>query len=226
MLLRTPALNPLLLVVCLAVAGFAVSAPRAVAQVPGAVVPKEAVGVGLWYGFGRFTVNGAASNASNEVKGYTDVMPRNLDGGGPAIGFSFKSWGINYGHSEFDVDLKDRKADVKQTPGNTTDDVTVRALHVAVTSITVLYQPVRWFYLGYGKDQGTLEFKQYSALGTPETRRISVDNPFYSVGIAVGFDPTKKQFGPIATIFAKIPAEQKAFSGSTQAVGVGLYMGY
>jgi hypothetical protein len=218
--------RPLLLALCCAGFGLCFSAHDARAQFPGNATPKEAMGVGLWYGFGRFTLNGASRGASNEVKGYTDVMPRNLEGGGAAIGFSFKSWGLNFGHSEFDVDLKNRKADVKQTPADNTDDVTVRALHVDITSITLLYQPLRWFYLGYGKDQGSLEFRQYSASGSPETRRLAIDNPFYSVNIAVGFDPTKNRIGPIATIFWKIPAEQKAFSGSTQAVGIGLYLGF
>lgn len=77
--------------------------------------------------------------------------------------------------------------------------------------------------MGYGKVRGTIEFIQISAAGNPEQKKLPIDNPFYSLGFAVGFDPTKGKTAPILTVFTKIPADSTDFNGSTSGVGVGLF---
>ena len=184
---------------------------------------KDATGVGIWFGGGTFKIDAAADSATPEVKGYTNIIPASISGIGPGVGVSFSSFGVNIGFSSFEEDLGGVRADVNQTPGNLADDVTVFSMKGTSTTIALLYQPVRWFYAGYGTEKGTIEFSQLSASGVQETRKLSIDYPFYSLGLAVGFDPTKSKIAPILTVFAKFPAKEGAFSGSTMGAGVGLF---
>lgn len=184
---------------------------------------EDAVGVGVWYGWGRFSVNAPSDLASDEVKGYTDILPSKMTGVGPALGVSFSSFGLNIGVVSAEEDLEAVRADVNQTPGNSTDDVTVLSMVSHTTSITFLYQPLRFLYLGYGSERGTIEFIQLSAGGMPERKKLPIDNKFYSVGLAIGFDPTQGKVAPILTVFGKIPADQSDFNGSSYGAGIGLF---
>jgi len=184
---------------------------------------NDAVGLGVWYGWGSFSIDAPADDATDEVKGYTDIFPSSISGNGPAVGVSFSSWGVNIGWVNIDEDLQRTRADINQTPNDLTDDVTVLSVKAKTYSITLLYQPVRWFFAGYGREKGTMEFSQLNAAGAYETRKLPVDNPYYTFGLAVGFDPTRSQTAPIVTVFSKIPSERTDFNGSTYGAGIGLF---
>jgi hypothetical protein len=183
---------------------------------------KKAVGVGIFYGIGTINLAGPPDNATTEQKGYSGALPSQIAGTGPAIGLSFGQWGLVFGGDDNTVAIN-RFADVKGTPGNPADDVFVHSVRRVNRSITALWQPYRWVYFGLGKDMGSVSFSQTSAAGTKETRRFNFSDDFYSLGLAVGFDPTRNKIAPILTVFTKVPTTQTAFNGVTNAVGVGFY---
>ena len=184
---------------------------------------KDTSGVAVWYDWSRIRLDAPANSDSDEVKGYVQAIPSSHAGNGPSIGISFSSWGLNVGFTNADADLNGRKADVMQTPATLTDDVTLYAMRYRNIGISVLYQPIRWFYLGIGKDMGSMEFVQQNAAGTVETRKLPIDYQFYSLGFAFGFDPTVRVTSPVIALFTKIPAKRGNFSSFKYGAGIGVY---
>ena len=183
---------------------------------------KDAVGFGIWYGVGTLTFDAPPETATAEVKGYTAVLPTKASGAGPALGLSFGSFGLTVAFSDTQIEVK-KKADVQQTPGSAGDDVFVQTARMTSRRLMLLFQPARFFYLGVGQEEGTIEFTQVSAAGETQTKRVAIDNKFYSVGLALGFDPTKAGFAPIVTVFARFPASRGNFSGTVFGAGVGAF---
>ncbi len=179
------------------------------------------VGIGIWYGVGSITFDAASSSASDEVQGYTDVLPSSAQGAGGAIGISFGDFGLNFGFDVGELEI-DKLADIQQN-SDVSDDVLVIKARRINRSITVLFQPVRFFYLGFGTDIGTMEFVQKAPGEDRETNRIGYESPFYSLGVAIGFDPTESLVAPITTIYVKVPTSQTNFSGTVSGIGVGLF---
>jgi len=184
---------------------------------------KDTSGVAVWYDWSRIRLDAPANSDTDEVKGYVQAIPSSHGGNGPSIGISFSSWGLNVGFTNADADLNGRKADVKQTPANTADDVTLYTMRYRNIGIGVLYQPIRWFYLGIGKDMGSIEFVQQNAAGGAETRKLPIDSQFYSLGFAFGFDPTMRNTSPLIALFAKIPAKRGNFSSFKYGAGLGVF---
>ncbi|MDH4247841.1 MAG: hypothetical protein OEW39_08495 [Deltaproteobacteria bacterium] len=184
---------------------------------------QDTRGVAVWYDWSRIRLDAPADNDTPEVKGYGQAIPSSHSGNGPSIGISFSSWGLNVGFTNADADLNGRKADVKQTPADLTDDVTLYAMRYRNISINVLYSPTRWFYLGMGKDMGNIEFVQQNAMGNIETRKLPMEGQFYSLGFAFGFDPTVRSAAPLIAAFTKIPAKRGHFSSFKYGVGLGVF---
>jgi len=184
---------------------------------------RSAVGFGLWYGESTLRFDAAGAGASNEVRGYTDTLPGSLRSRGPAFGISFGNWGLNIGFNEGQADLG-RNADVLQTPGDNTDDNYVISLRRTSRTVTLVVNPLRWLFLGYGQEDGSMEFFQVLPGGTGSTRKLPFSYGFYSVGLAAGFDPRKGDVGPLFTVYAKIPAERGDFSATEFGAGIGLYL--
>jgi hypothetical protein len=217
---RKPRAVPTLLPVLLALAISAAASP-ALAQINFAdVANKKAVGIGIYYGYGTMDLQAAPASASNEVKGYTDVLPSSIPGTGFAIGLSYGHWGFVVGQDDNTIGIN-KFADVNQTPGNAADDVYVMSVHRTNTSITVFWQPVRFFYFGLGQDMGSLAFDQINPNGQEVTHRIGYEHNFYT--LALGFDPEKNRVGPVFTIFTKRPTDPGNFDGPVNAVGLGIY---
>lgn len=193
-------------------------------------VPDTAVGLALWKAYGLFKFDAASSDASDEVKGYTDVLPREVDGEGIAFGWSYGSWGINVS-ADIVSEKINKFADINQTSEDSTDDVYVKRASRDNRSFTVLYQPLRFFALGFGQERGTMEFKQISASGVVETNRISYRRNIMNLGLAFGFDPNDVTVGPVIAAFYKIPSpiilpfpgDSSDFSGTTRGYGFGIY---
>ena len=183
---------------------------------------KGAVGFGIWYGVGTLTFDAPPETATAEVKGYTAVLPTKASGAGPALGLSFGSWGLTIAFSATQIEVK-KKADVLQTPGSPNDDVFVQTARMTSRRVMLLYQPARFFFVGVGQEAGTMEFTQVSAAGEPQTKRIPIENEFYFVGLALGFDPTKGGFAPIVTVFTRLPASRGNFTGTVFGAGVGAF---
>jgi hypothetical protein len=201
---------------------FVAVAGQARAQNVTDLTTRKAVGVGIFYGIGTINLSGPPDNATTEQKAYSAVLPSQLTGTGPALGFSFGQWGLLFGGDD-NTHVIDRSADVKGTPGNPADDVFVHSVRRVNSSITALWQPYRWVYFGLGKDMGSVSFSQTSATGTKETRRFNFSDDFYSLGLAIGFDPTRNKIAPILTVFTKVPTTQTAFNGVTNGAGFGFY---
>ena len=182
----------------------------------------NAVGFGLWYGVAKFTPDAAPPATTNEIKGLTAVVPDSMRIAGPAIGISFSSWGINVGFGDGQANVG-ALADVNQTPGTTADDVYVIAVRRSFRAVNVLVNPLRWLFLGYGKEEGTMEFIEGTAGGTGMTRKLPYSNAFYSLGVACCFDPRKGGFGPVFTFYAKIPTNRGDFTGTSLGLGLGVY---
>ena len=184
---------------------------------------KTAVGFGLWYGVSRVTLDAAQPTATNEVKGLTDATPSKFNSGGPSLGISYGSWGLNVGFNEGQTHVG-ALADVNQTPGNPADDVYLISLRRTSRTLGVLVNPLRWLFLGYGKEDGSMEYSEVPA-GSPTgvTRKLPFSNSFYSFGVACCFDPRQGGFGPIFTLFAKIPTKRGDFTASEFGAGLGVY---
>ncbi|MCP4295636.1 MAG: hypothetical protein GY786_08525 [Proteobacteria bacterium] len=182
---------------------------------------KDAVGMGLWYGVGTLSFDAPKDSASNETKGYSDILPSTVEGQGYAIGLSYGSFGMNYGQDRGETTVN-KSADIQQN-SNPGDDVYVYKVKRINRSLTILFQPFRYLYIGVGQDTGQIEFKQRSTLGINETKKIAYENNFYSWGLAFGFDPTKNTVAPIITIYSKIPQSRSSYYGVVSGMGLGVY---
>ncbi len=184
---------------------------------------KDAVGFGLWYGVSKVTLDAAQPTATNEVKGLSAATPSSFRSAGPSIGISYGSWGLNVGFNEGQANVG-ALADVNQTPGTTADDVYLISLRRTSRTVSVLVNPLRWLFLGYGKEEGSMEFSQVPAGGgTGVTRKLPFSNDFYSFGLACCFDPRQGGFGPIFSLYAKIPTKRGDFTASEIGAGLGVY---
>jgi len=206
---------------CLASAGL-LFASSAKAQGLSDIAGKKAVGVGIFYGIGTIALNAPPDTASAEVKGYSAVLPATIDGAGMAIGLNFGKWGIVFGSDDNTLEIN-KLADVLGTPGNTSDDMLVSTARRVNQSLTVMFRPYRWIYFGLGQDENTVSFNVTTPLGAQETHRFTTTSNFYSIGLAVGFDPEKNKVAPILTVYTKVPTERKDFGSSTTSAGFGVY---
>ena len=196
--------------------------PSRAQDIAGRILGQRAVGVGIFWGVGNLSLDAPPENASAEVKGYSEALPSEVEGAGPAVGLSFGTFGVIFGRDDNTIDV-DATADVKQTPGVTTDDVFVKSARRVNTSITLSWQPHPVLLMGIGKDQGTVTFDQINPDGTRGHRAIGYDSTFYSLALFAGFDPTTHQIAPIITVFAKIPTARGIFGGTTLGGGLGIY---
>lgn len=214
--------------VMVALAGLCVGSATAWSQVGyPAVVPtdlakKKAVAFGFYYGVGALNIEAPPPSASNEVKGYTDILPSSVPGTGFSIGISYGLWGLIVGAND-DTGELNKYADVNQTPSNSADNVFVKTARRINTSLTLVFQPVRYLFFGLGQNTGSIAFDQINPNGTETTRRISYQNPFYSLGLAFGFNPETNRPGPVLAVFTEHPFAPGIFNGSINAVAVGWY---
>lgn len=183
----------------------------------------NAVGVGLWYSQATIHTEAAPDTATAEVRGYTAAMPDRITSRGPSFAISFGDWGLNLGFNEGNAPVNAR-ADVNQTPGIPADDPYVISLRRTSRTVSVLYSPLHWLYVGYGQETGTMQFQQVSVGGVGETRRIGFSHKFYSFGLAMGFDPRTHDFGLVFTLYGKVPAARTNFAGQEFGAGVGFYL--
>ena len=188
----------------------------------GNLVPRKAVSFGFYYGIGVLNIEAPPSNASNEVKGYTDALPSTIAGTGLSIAISYGKWGIVVGGND-NTGTLNKSADIHQTPTDPTDDVFIKSVHRLNTSLTLVFQPVRYLIFGLGQNQGSIAFDQINPDGSMSTRRIGYSNDFYSLGLAFGFDPESPKFGPILAIFTERPFAPGFANGTINAVAVGLW---
>ncbi len=182
---------------------------------------KNAVGVGIWYGFGTMNLDAPPDSASAEVKGYHSVLPSSVPGSGAAIGLSYGSFGIQIGMDDGEM-IINKYADIQQN-NVTTDDVYVKKARRRNLSIAFIFQPIRYVYVGYGEDRGNMIFEQRLPSSREETKRIGYNNKFYSVGVAFGFDPTKMAVAPVFTVYTKFHQSRDDFTGVILALGAGVY---
>jgi hypothetical protein len=192
------------------------------AQSAGRFTEQKAVGFGFYYGVGVVNFEAPPSNASNEVKGYTDALPTSVLGTGLSVGISYGRWGLIVGAND-DQGKINKYADVNQTPNNSADDVFVLSAHRINSSLTLVFQPVRYLFLGLGQNTGSISFDQINPNGTQTTRRVGYQNDFYSVGLAFGFNPESTNTGPVLAVFTEHPFAPGVFNGTINAVAVGWY---
>ena len=184
---------------------------------------SNAVGFGIWYSQSTLHMDAANDATSSEAAGYIAASPGRLKNRGPSLSISFPNWGLNVGFNDASAPVNGR-ADVNRTPGNTADDPYVNSIRRTSRTVSILYNPLRWLYVGYGKETGTVEFDQISAAGQAEKHRLGFSGGFYSFGIAVGFDPRQHKFGLILALYSKIPASYTDFSGTELGAGIGFYL--
>lgn len=178
--------------------------------------PRSAVGVGLYYRYGYLAVEAPKSSADVATKGLVDVLPGRIPQQGPTLGISFGDFGVVAAYTFFAADIN-KKAD---TNGDGVGDTNVLAIQGDSVSMSLLYQPVKHVFIGYGTYRGTLRFQLVNA-GVGSTRKIAIGGRFYNLGLAWGVDPKVRR----SQLFFSIYATPTAGSGSevsTYTYGIGL----
>ncbi len=189
---------------------------------PTDLLTKKVVGVGIYYRSGSLGFSGTNGSVTNEVKGYADALPNSMTVTGYVIGVSYGHWGLTVGQDD-DAVTVNRNADVNQTPGNAADDVFVKTMRRENSSISLLFQPYRFLFLGLGRDSGTVTFDQVSAAGAAGTRRFNVTSDYYSLGLGLGFNPFNDKLAPVLVAFFKQPLQNTPFAGTYSGFGLGVY---
>ena len=183
---------------------------------------KEATGGGFFYGRGELKFDAARDSATNEVKGYLEAMPSSTSGDGFGIGLWYDHWGVLVGEIQ-GKKIVNKYADINQTPDDLSDDVLLEEGSMNIRSLYLIFRPVRFFFIGYGKDEGKLELETRLTTGTSRTREFSYSNDFYYIALMLGLNPGRAGIAPFIGLFQKTPLNVKDFSGSVSAVAVGLY---
>ena len=80
-----------------------------------------------------------------------------------------------------------------------------------------------FLYIGYGRDTGQIEFDQRLPNGKREINKVAFEYTFYSIGLAIGFDPTNNLISPIFAVYTKIPQSRNDYGGTVTGIGAGLY---
>lgn len=171
--------------------------------------------VGIYYGTLRMNFDAPPDDATNEIKGYTDVLPNALEGNIAVFQFGFNSFSLNFSFVDMESDIN-RLADVNQTTGNSGDDVFVLAVRRKGTQISISYWPTIFTSLGLGKDRSDVIFFQRNASGSEEERTIAVDNTFlfFNLFFKLG---SFKSFTPVVNLNVAIPFDSSDFSINRQS---------
>ncbi|HEX9843969.1 MAG TPA: hypothetical protein VGC20_14515 [bacterium] len=179
--------------------------------------PHKAVGVGLYYRWGYIEVEAPKSSVDLKTKGLLDTLPARMPLQGPTLGMSFGDFGFVAAYSLFDAAIN-KMADVD---GDSVGDVDVLAVQGKSVSVSLVYQPIRHFFIGYGAYRGTLAF-QIVGGGVGSTLKSATSGNFYTIALAWGIDPTlnKPQF--FFTLYAAPPA---GTSGEVVANSYGIGLG-
>lgn len=183
---------------------------------------QKAVGTALYYRWGFIEVEAPktapVTPTQFQTKGLIDVLPEHMPLQGPTLGMSFGDWGIVAAYSLFQADIH-RKADLN---GDGVGDVDVLAVQGHTTSLSLLYQPIRHLFIGYGWYQGTMTFQIVDAGGVGSTVKSSTHGNFYTFALAWGIDPTVRRSSLFFAIYAT-PAAGDSGEVANSTYGMGLW---
>lgn len=121
------------------------------------LIEAEILYSGLYIGEFKMNIDAPPDTATDEIKGYTAVLPETIEGriGVVQFGFSRFSLNISFIDSEFDIN---KSADIRQTPGNSADDVFVLSAIRKGVQLSLSYTPLSFITLGVGQDQSDMIF--------------------------------------------------------------------
>ena len=181
------------------------------------LTPQKAVGTALYYRWGYIEVAAPKGSADPKTKGLIDVLPDRIPLQGPTLGVSFGDFGVVAAYNTFEAVIN-KKADLD---GDRIGDVDVLAVQGHSVSMSLLYEPIRHFFIGYGAYRGTIAFQIVNA-GVGSTQKSATRGDFYTLGLTWGIDPTLKRAQFFSVIYAALPA---ARSGETPVTSYGIGLG-
>ncbi|MBI3992055.1 MAG: hypothetical protein HY342_02180 [Candidatus Lambdaproteobacteria bacterium] len=165
------------------------------------LTPQKALGVALYYRWGYIEVQAPSSTADPQTKGLIDTLPDRIPLQGPTLGMSFGDFGFVAAYNVFEADIG-KPADLNRDGVPDTDVIAVRGNSA---SVSLLYQPIRHFFIGYGRYQGTLAF-HIAAGGKGMTVKSQTSGNFYTIALAWGIDPTVRRTQFFFSLYAAPPA--------------------
>ena len=198
--------------------------PGAHAQELTLLTPRKALGTALYYRWGYVEVEAPKNSADLKTKGLTDTLPDKMPLQGPTIGISFGSFGIVAAYSSFESEIN-KPADVT---GDGVPDIDVLAVQGHSVSMSLVYQPIRHVFIGYGTYRGTISFQIVTPTGggVGSTVKQPTSGDFYTLALAWGIDPAvranRTQF--FFTVYAAPPATRGSdVVVNTYGIGMGAY---
>ena len=159
--------------------------------------------------------------ASNEVRGYTDVLNEEFKSNSVSLGLFLKDlpFLFEFGLEEGDAELN-KFADVNQTPGDATDDVFVFTARRRITTLSVKF--LFYFLLvGINRIEGEVEFSQNSSGGNPEVKVLSFDNILISFDFFLGH--SDEHFGLFINYKTLHPVFDRDFKADAKGFGITLF---
>ncbi len=182
------------------------------------LTPQKAIGTALYYRWGYIEVEAPKGSADLKTKGLIDVLPARMPLQGPTLGMSFGDFGFVAAYNTFEA-VVNKKADLN---GDGIGDVDVLAVQGNSVSMSLLYQPIRHFFIGYGAYRGTIAFQIVNA-GVGSTQKTPTSGNFYTLGLAWGIDPTLKRVQFFSTIYAALPAGNSETAVTSYGIGLGVF---
>ena len=185
---------------------------------------NEAQGIVLQYNKVTLNFSGALATAPDEVKGYTAVLPNDIESTVTTFGIVINGFVLSRSDEEADFSIG-KFADVNQTPGVSSDDVYVDAAKLESQLITVTFVPVNTGFfllrLGAGKRKGEIQFHQTSSGGVKEVNTVSFSNTFFLLQLTGALALSDNSvLGLSYTFFA--PLSEDNFQSRSQGLGIGV----
>lgn len=166
----------------------------------------------------------APVTASNDIKGYTDVLPADIPATGGTFGLFFDKYFLTYSSFESNFSIA-RSADVNQTPGNSADDVYVDTAHLESDTLSVEFSvghPLGVFFVGVGNSKGEITFNPG---GTTEST-IAFSNTDLILRILTGFSFDEGDGILEVSYNYYHPINERPLFNTRQGFGMGLLLGF
>ena len=185
---------------------------------------NDAQGIVLQYNKVTLNFSGALETAPDEVKGYTAVLPNDIESTVTTIGIVINGFVLSRSDEEADFSIG-KFADVNQTPGVSSDDVYVDAAKLKSQLITVTFVPVNTGFfllrLGAGKRKGEIQFHQTSSGGVKEVNTVSFSNTFFLLQLTGALSLSDNSVLGLSYMFLA-PLSEDNFQYRSQGLGLGI----
>lgn len=185
---------------------------------------NDAQGIVLQYNKVTLNFSGALNTATDDVKGYTAILPNDIEGTVNTFGIVINGFVFSRSDEEADFSIG-KLADVNQTPGVSSDDVYVDAAKLKSQLITVTFVPVNTGFfllrLGAGKRKGEIQFHQTSSGGVKEVNTVSFSNTFFLLQLTGALSLSDNSVLGLSYMFLA-PLSEDNFQYRSQGLGLGI----